>query len=131
MGASEQPWRRLATAAAAIRQVWAAEYGLDPSPHPRNLLHRRPGYDPLADTCLVGDNQQPKTRLREPGDGTAGAWQELKLLPALDVVSPCAIPVDDAIAVEEDCLHRLLLYSKCRPFPGLSPSNYFHMGGWR
>jgi len=38
-----------------------------------------------------------------------GAWQELKLLPDLDVLSPWAISVDDAIAIQKDALHRLAL----------------------
>jgi hypothetical protein len=75
----------------------------------RNLLHRRQGYDPFADSCLVGDDQEPKTCLREPDNCTTRARQEMKLLPALDVIPAWAIAVEDAIAVKEDRGHRALL----------------------
>src|SRR2546422_6186939 len=72
MGTSEQAWRRLATVTTGIRQVWAAEHRLDLSTRPRNLLHhprmdllhRRPGHDPLGDARLVGYDQQAEPRLR-------------------------------------------------------------------
>src|SRR6266566_3884844 len=92
--------------------MWATEHCFDPPTRSRNLSHhqlmdllyRVPGHDTFADTCLFGDNQQPKTCLREPGDGTTRDRQELKFLPALYVVALWAIPVDDAITIQEDRL---------------------------
>lgn len=109
MGLFEETGEGLAAGALAF-VVGAVEEGVDVGAKVLELLIEAgvdgidvgAGIEPERDTALVGDDNDPETGLIELGNGLCDAREELKFIPAPDVVTFGHFAIDDAIAIEED-----------------------------
>lgn len=107
----EHSRRGLAAAARRLRCMWTVVDRIDLSPHapqgrPELLVEDLEVIfrdQAFRDAALVGDDDNVKTSVIEPGNGVGYTRQDLHILPARDVAPFRSLAIDDAVTVEKHC----------------------------